>query len=441
MIQPHRMICHLCVDDPFLKKRIDETGAAKICDQCSTLNNCVPCVELMQWIHDAFAAHFVPGPGWDASETFVRMTGIDEQLAVEMVDDLSETYGHLAALAKDHNPYDAENYAEDEPDEDDSDDVWYNFQRTVKEDARFFNNKAEEWLQNIFEGLHSHRTWDEDEVIQTCGIGTAFFRARVAGDEETLLKILNDPVDQLGPPPAHLATAGRMNAVGISVFYGALEEETCRAEIRPPVGAHIVTGEFVTTRSLRLLDFKLLGDVAENISHFDPDYAAKKNRIRFLREFERQIMRPVMPSDEAIGYLPTQFVADFLAQRLRPGIDGIIFGSTQTGGEGRNVVLFNQASTVAPMDPDISIEVGTGSGNPREYDDTVWITLRRGKMNEPTKPKPYVPGPLRLDLRKAALRLSVESIKVTKILATRYNSGERAVQFIHTREALAAPSE
>ena len=35
-----------------------------------------------------------------------------------------------------------------------------------------------------------------------------------------------------------------MNAAGISVFYGAMEEETCIAEARAPVGSYVVIGRF-----------------------------------------------------------------------------------------------------------------------------------------------------------------------------------------------------
>ena len=51
-----------------------------------------------------------------------------------------------------------------------------------------------------------------------------------------------------------------------------------------------------------------------------------------------------MPSDETFDYLPTQAIAEYLATKVNPRIDGIIFSSSQTGGEGRNVVLFNHAS-------------------------------------------------------------------------------------------------
>ena len=57
-----------------------------------------------------------------------------------------------------------------------------------------------------------------------------------------------------------------------------------------------------------------------------------------------------MPQDEASEYLPSQAVAEYLANKLDTPLDGIIFHSSQTGGGGRNVMLFNSACGVVPDD-------------------------------------------------------------------------------------------
>lgn len=85
-------------------------------------------------------------------------------------------------------------------------------------------------------------------------------------------------------------------------------------------------------------------------SHFDPDYATREGRAAFLGRLVREIGRPVMPQDEEFEYLATQAVAEYLANKLDPRLDGIIFHSSQTGGAGRNLVLFNHACGVAPDD-------------------------------------------------------------------------------------------
>jgi hypothetical protein len=63
---------------------------------------------------------------------------------------------------------------------------------------------------------------------------SALFRARVFQTEDQLVKALEKPEVSIGPPPTALVPAGRMNAAGIQVIYGATEEVVALAEVRPP---------------------------------------------------------------------------------------------------------------------------------------------------------------------------------------------------------------
>ncbi len=74
-----------------------------------------------------------------------------------------------------------------------------------------------------------------------------------------------------------------MNASGISVFYGAQDAQTCIAEVRAPVGSHVVVGRFEIVRPVRLLDFDVLTQVVVEGSLFDPEYGARLSRAAFLR--------------------------------------------------------------------------------------------------------------------------------------------------------------
>ena len=55
-----------------------------------------------------------------------------------------------------------------------------------------------------------------------------------------------------------------------------------------------------------------------------------------------------MPQDETLEYVATQVVAEYLAHKASPRIDGIIFSSAQAGGVGHNLVLFSHARAVEP---------------------------------------------------------------------------------------------
>jgi RES domain len=64
-------------------------------------------------------------------------------------------------------------------------------------------------------------------------------------------------------------------------------------------------------------------------------------------------------------YLPTQAIAEYLATKVKPSFDGIIFKSPQTGGEGRNVVLFNHSSAVIGSGQPQSSQTGASSRQAR----------------------------------------------------------------------------
>ena len=98
-----------------------------------------------------------------------------------------------------------------------------------------------------------------------------FWRARKAQSIDELKAILKSPTSEMGPPPSRCATGGRMNAQGIPVFYGAFDPDTCVAEVRAPVGSHVVVARFELLRPVRLLDFDALSEVYVPGSHFDPE--------------------------------------------------------------------------------------------------------------------------------------------------------------------------
>jgi hypothetical protein len=180
--------------------------------------------------------------------------------------------------------------------------------------------------------------------------------ARVFQSDEPLKKALCRPDQELGSPPPRVAAAGRMNARGISVFYGATTRDVALAEVRPPVGSYVALATFRITRSLRVLDLSALENVVDGGSIFDSTLRQRLERVAFLQSLGRKLTRPVMPDDQEFDYLATQAVADFLATENEPTLDGILFKSTQSE-EGDNIVLFHKASRVKSMDLPAGIEL------------------------------------------------------------------------------------
>jgi hypothetical protein len=268
-------------------------------------------------------------------------------------------------LEKRHHHFDPDNMGEEEPFDDDahyaSADVdvaesqasWFQFEKVLKTQARYFSRIAESTLTSIFEGIADHKTRDGRPVLVDAGPEeqlAAFYRARVFQSDKKLEEALKRPEKDIGPPPPEAATTGRMNAHGISVFYGATDAMVALSEVRPPVGSKVVVARFRLLQPVRLLDVEALREVNTTGSVFDRDFLPRLERAKFLKWLSRRITMPVMPDDQPYEYLATQAVADFLATNANPPLDGILYPAVQ-GGKGKlNVVLFHKSARVQSLD-------------------------------------------------------------------------------------------
>lgn len=234
---------------------------------------------------------------------------------------------------------------------------WLEFRNGLMHKSRFFNHKAREFLEWLFEGIDDYQVWGSGPgVVRPLNPTESkpIFRARdCTPPKDRSSAIFADPTKQLAAPPKELAPAGRMSPAGVPVFYGAFERETCIAELRPPVGGKVISGEFKLTKEIRVFDFTALEDAYDRkvVSYFDPDYRRKIERRQFLKSFHSIISRPVVPGQDH-EYLQTQVIAEYLATQHSPPIDAVIFASAQNKHEGgKNIVLFSQAISPDPLLP------------------------------------------------------------------------------------------
>lgn len=233
------------------------------------------------------------------------------------------------------------------------DDCWQSFVLDLKHHTRYFNNRAIGFFDQLFEDLNEVETFvtsdrmgfqhnkEKQSVIRKFEPGSLpIFRARKVGHHDVQLKIIKDPETELSNPPDRLAAEGRMNPKGISYFYGAEDRDTCVAELRPSLSERAISAEFQLIEPVQLLDMTLLaeGRHARPDSLFDDNYKERRIHRELLRQLQWLIAQPVV-SGADLEYLPTQAMAEYLARRKNPRIDGIIFESVQRKG-GRNVVLF-----------------------------------------------------------------------------------------------------
>jgi RES domain len=225
--------------------------------------------------------------------------------------------------------------------------LWDRCERSFTTEVRHFNRRAESVLYSIFDGLTQYTTRDGKSAVIEAGPDaplTSLFRARYFDSEAELTTALMYPEENLGPPPKS-SLPGRMSATGMSVFYGATRQKITIAEVQPPVGSRVLVGRFDLVRRVCLLDLEALRSVYVDGSLLDPAYNDRLRKAVFLERLSQRMTQPVTPDDAPSGYIITQVIADYLADR-EPAIDGILYPSVQASSGGYNVVLFHKSARV-----------------------------------------------------------------------------------------------
>ena len=389
-------VCHNCIDEEYLASRVREEGTKALCSYCDEERKGLTLEELADRIHEALQRHFYATPDepsepydyflaregmWkpegDPVECVIGdMAGLADDVAADVTAVLSDLHSYRARKQTGEDPYSSEAlYEAKGANEGEFRRAWIEFVGEIRSRARFFSATAKGHLDRIFGDLAALRTYSDQSVVCQIGPGTVYpsiWRARQAESTRKLERIMKSLRCEIGPPPSESATGGRMNAPGISVFYGALDPDTCVAEVRPLVGSKVVVAEFELLRTLQLLDFDTLADLHDGGSYFDADFADRRGRAAFFKWLVGEIGGPVMPQDESFEHIATQAMAEYLSNIENPQLDGIIFRSAQTGGVGRNVVLFQHACGIESSDlpPEHGVEVFIGcSGLLGEDDD------------------------------------------------------------------------
>ena len=444
-----KFVCHNCISDAFLSNEVKETGECTQCSYCCEIQNAWTIEKLSHRIAAVLQEQFRlttheyepilrsdDKVDYHSKGEWIRfligdIAQIDGEIAREVIELLYDlNWREVARGADDYYNHEAY-YEEHSPDDSGFRNKWSGFRKEIGTCARFFNESAREMLDDIFGELNEYRTRNGEPVIREIGPGDSdgsFWRGRKTESRKELKSVLKSLSSQTGPPPSNSATPGRMNAAGISVFYGAFQSGTCRAEIRPPVGSYVVLAKFELLRSVRLLHLGLLREIYGDYSYFDPEYAAHRGREAFLEYLVSEICRPVMPKDETSEYLPAQVVAEYLANKE---IDGIIFPSSQAGGQGENVVLFNHACRVDPNDglPE-SGELKITLPRADDEDDrdiVIWQGSDDASSEEQEADDEDAESDTTSDDRELTLRIVPESVSVSKITAVKYDYDELTV--------------
>ncbi|HFE38876.1 MAG TPA: RES domain-containing protein [Gammaproteobacteria bacterium] len=455
-------VCHQCIGEEFLKEEVRRGGEVAQCSFCEQEAESMAIEELGEQVHEVIESYFYLTPsepegheymlakeglwerdGQPVDELIQDIVGVEPDVSAEVNEYLSGVYDAWGkdALMEDQ-PYDSEaQYAEKKIDTFEFSANWSSFKHDIRAKSRYFNRHAKNVLDQIFQNLETLVTHEGDSVIQeipTNNSEHALYRARVALSHDDLEKIVYELPESLGAPPHQYAESGRMNASGIAVFYGALDIETCITEVRAPVGSSVVVGYFHPVRPLRILNLNQLQKVHVTGSFFDPSHLNELSRAHFLKLLVDELSLPVMPGSEERDYLPTQFVAEYLAQLDGLNLDGVMFNSSQVSGDGQNVVLFNHACGLEPykLPKGTKVDVSFGWGSPDDYDPTItiWenVPSEQEEPKEDEAPLGFPSSMFHDDIlsdiddegvyqKETVLRLDIEGVKVHEVKGVKYD--------------------
>ena len=374
-----KYICYCCVGEKFLSNEIESTNKKlsrkRKCSYCHKKEMTITIQDIGDRIEKAITEHYIKTSdqpddfqyamlrdkessydwereGQDITNLIFDLAGVSREIAEDIqayLEDKNSSWSH-------HDEPDIEtefssesHYTETKANGNEYHQLWNKLEQSLKEEARYFNHKVMSTLEEIFSGLDTMNTFNNKPLLKYVGVDTKIthlYRARSFENFETMEKALVDPENLLGPPATVYSGSGRMNARGISVFYGANTRETAISEIRPSVGSQVLTTKFDITSKLKVLDLRNLDKISPKGSLFDPVFTKKINQVAFLKNLKERIVSPVLPSAEAFDYLTTQAVAEFLEQHPIYNVDGILYPSVQSKNDDFNLVIFHKSSKI-----------------------------------------------------------------------------------------------
>lgn len=200
---------------------------------------------------------------------------------------------------------------------------WKVFKEEFKFKNRFF--PSINIASDIFKNLLNYLKLDEKQIPKQV------YRARISHNNEKI------PKKEMGSPPADKSVSGRANPIGISYLYAASNKETAIAELRPhkrhiiavvtiSIDSHIKLADLRSPK-LSISPFIFMGDgnLAENIEN-----------IHFLEHLGAELVKPILPKNSNLEYLPTQYLCELIKSC---GFDGVIYKSSV--GDGDNYAFFS----------------------------------------------------------------------------------------------------
>ncbi len=202
---------------------------------------------------------------------------------------------------------------------------WADFVEAIKRKNRFHTDYLNKDILNIF--IHC--------VRKTYKTGTIFYRARICPTPSGFLN------SEMGPPPPHLATAGRANPEGICILYLADSVKTTLHEIRAGVYDYVTIGSFELLQDIEIINLAEIDKISPFIASksYGIEFTRHAVNIEHLKMISQEIAKPLRRHDSLLDYLPTQYVCDYIKSK---GFNGIEYLSTMCT-DGVNLAAFEHS--------------------------------------------------------------------------------------------------
>lgn len=347
-------VCQHCLNDSMLKMLASELLEERKCSACTKMTkNALTPGRIANFIRKHLPKHFEPDnglyPGYEMS--------LDDVVG-QAIGCCSKTVRRaVAACLEDMNAdehdffYPGQEYSRNvSPFESEDHERWYvvgswrQIAYELTHGQRFFNDAARTFFELLIGEALDAKAPDRPgapALVTAHGVGTSFFRSRIANDEREARSFAENPEVALGAAPKERAANNRMSPAGIPLLYVSREMNTCIAEVRPAIGDTVVVGRFQSTKPLKFFDFTALNHWLEHepLSLFDPNYQKRNQHRMLLKYLHDEISRPVRATDT--DYVMTQALAEFIRYEKKWEFDGIVFKSVQCQG-GVNYVLFDR---------------------------------------------------------------------------------------------------
>ena len=188
---------------------------------------------------------------------------------------------------------------------------WLEFSDRAKSgDATAVEPLAEIFGEDI---AHFEATLAQGTILHRVRLG---FSENANGEREAYQGV------EIGPPPAEKTTDMRASKAEEVVFYGADDETTAVAEVRPAVGYIVSVAQFEIARDVRVVDLTKQPELNpfedESLGWFEEFY-------EMVETFGEQLATPLERADDKRDYIPCQRIV--AAIRTTASYDGIRYPS------------------------------------------------------------------------------------------------------------------